>query len=87
MDSDIDPFNEKEVLWAVATRMQAEDGVDILRQLASTNLDPSIKEEAMSTKVIIDATKPRDKPFPERLKVPQEALENIIPLLKKNGLL
>ena len=41
----------------------------------------------MITKVIIDATKPSDKPFPERLKVPQKALENIIPLLKKNGLL
>jgi len=87
VDADIDPFNEREVLWAVATRMQADEGVDILRQVASTNLDPSIRGEAISTKVIIDATKPSDKPFPERLKVPEKARENIVPLLEKNGLL
>ncbi len=87
VDSDIDPFNEQEVLWAVATRMQADEGVDILRQVASSNLDPSIKSEAISTKVIIDATKSKSRPFPERLKVPEKALKNIIPLLKRNELL
>ena len=87
VDSDIDPFNEQEVLWAVATRMQADEGVDILRQVASSNLDPSIKSEAISTKVIIDATKSKSRPFPERLKIPEKALKNIIPLLKRNELL
>lgn len=87
VDADIDPFNEEEVLWAVATRMQADSGVDLLRQVASSNLDPSLEGGPMSAKVIIDATKPLDRPFAERLEVPPDAMARMEALVKKNDLI
>lgn len=87
VDKDIDPFNEEDVLWAVATRVQADHSLDILREVASSNLDPSLNSEAITTKMIIDATKPIDKPFPERVQVPQEAMERIEPMLRKKMLI
>jgi len=87
VDEDIDPYNEEEVLWAVATRVQADKNVDMLREVPSSNLDPSITGEAISTKVIIDATKPVDRPFAWKLEVPSEAMARVEPLMKKNALL
>lgn len=87
VDADIDPYNEEEVLWALATRMQADKDVDLLREVPSSNLDPSITGEAISTKVIMDATKPVDRPFAWKLEVPSEAMARVKPLLKKNALL
>ena len=87
VDEDIDPYNEGEVLWAVATRVQADKNIDILREVPSSNLDPSITGEAISTKVIVDATKPVDRPFSWKLEVPSEAMAKVEPLLKKHALL
>jgi 2,5-furandicarboxylate decarboxylase 1 len=87
VDADIDPYNEEEVLWAVATRVQADRDIDLLREIPSTNLDPSMTGEAISTKVIIDATKPVDRPFSWKLEVPSEAMMRVQQLLKKSALL
>lgn len=77
VDSDIDPFNEREVLWAVATRVQAGDDVEIMRGLRGGALDPSAYIHAVGDKMLIDATKPKSRPYAERIKVPREVMERM----------
>ena len=56
VDEDIDPTNEREVMWAVATRMQADRDVSIINNVMCNKLDPS-STDGVSAKMIIDATK------------------------------
>ena len=77
VDSDVDPFNEEEVQWAVATRVQADQDIDIIKNVKHNTLDPSMTDEIMGTKMIIDATKPLGRPFAERVSVPDEALDRV----------
>jgi UbiD family decarboxylase len=73
VDEDIDPSNLADVMWAVATRCEPADGIDIVRKAWSSALDPRIPPEQKDrgvtshSKAIIDACKPfewRDK-FPK----------------------
>jgi 2,5-furandicarboxylate decarboxylase 1 len=75
VDEDIDVFNEEEVWWAVATRVQAAKRVQIFRDLRGSILDPSIGETVEHDAMVIDATKP--DPFAEPVAVPEEALKKI----------
>jgi 2,5-furandicarboxylate decarboxylase 1 len=77
VDSDVDPFNEKEVMWALATRVQAGDDVDIIRRVRGGSLDPSSTIHAVGDKMLIDATKPISRPYAERIKVPQDVMDRI----------
>ncbi|MEM2703736.1 MAG: UbiD family decarboxylase [Candidatus Bathyarchaeia archaeon] len=77
VDSDIDVFNEREVLWAIATRVQADEALDIIRHTRGGTLDPSQIHNTKGSKLIIDATKPLDRPFEEKLRVPQEVMQRI----------
>lgn len=77
VDDDIDPTNLQEVMWAVATRVQASENVVILKGLQGHVLDPSVRHEIRSDGMIIDATKPIDRPFPKRGEVPLEVLQRI----------
>jgi 2,5-furandicarboxylate decarboxylase 1 len=77
VDEDIDVFDEEQVWWAVATRVQATKQVQILKDLRGSILDPSIEETVEHDAIIIDATKPYDKAFAERLAVPEEAMKKI----------
>ncbi len=86
VDGDVDPFNEEEVMWSVATRVQADEDVDILKNVKGTILDPSLKGNIMTAKMIIDATRPVDKPYAKRLEIPSEAMEKVIPILKGKGI-
>jgi 4-hydroxy-3-polyprenylbenzoate decarboxylase len=72
VDDDIDPSNLADVMWAVATRCEPAEGIDIVRNAWSSALDPRISPEdkergvTSHSKAIIDATRPfawRDK-FP-----------------------
>jgi 2,5-furandicarboxylate decarboxylase 1 len=56
VDDDIDVFNEEEVLWAMATRFQADTGMFVVPKVFCNRLDPS-SVEGMSAKVGIDATR------------------------------
>ena len=49
----------------------------ILKGLQGHVLDPSVRHEVRSDGMIIDATKPIDRPFPKRGEVPKEVLERI----------
>jgi UbiD family decarboxylase len=84
VDEDIDPSNLADVMWAVATRCEPADGIDIVRNAWSSALDPRIppeqKERGVTShsKAIIDACKPfgwRDKFPPASALSAEEARE------------
>ncbi len=77
VDADVDPYDEEQVLWAIATRVQADRDVDVIRNCKGNTLDPSQEDDVMSAKMIIDATKPVHRPYEERVRVPRAALERI----------
>ncbi|MDP2647596.1 MAG: UbiD family decarboxylase [Desulfobacterales bacterium] len=77
VDADVDVFNEQEVMWAVATRVQPHADVDIIRNIKANTLDPSLLHDISGSKMIIDATMPTDRPFAARVNVPDEALKRI----------
>ena len=63
VDEDIDPSNLEEVLWALCTRSDPEQDIDIIRKCWSTGLDPMIRKPTnafFNSKAIIDACKPFD---------------------------
>ncbi len=77
VDADIDVYREHEVLWAVATRVQADQDVDIIRNVKGATLDPSQLDDTMGAKMIVDATRPVRRPFETRIEVPREAVEAV----------
>jgi 4-hydroxy-3-polyprenylbenzoate decarboxylase len=70
VDEDIDPTNEGDVLWAMATRCDPATSIDIIRDCWSTPLDPLLTPEKRkerdfsNSRAIINACRPfhwRDK--------------------------
>lgn len=64
VDEDIDPSNLADVMWAITTRCEPSESVDIIRNGWSSGLDPRIpaenKEKGLTShsKMIIDACRP-----------------------------
>ena len=71
VDDDVDAEDMKEVMWALSSRVQADQDLTLLRNLQGQVLDPSLRHEIKSSGMIIDATKPLDRPFPRRGHVPE----------------
>ncbi len=67
VDDDIDVFDEADVLWAVATRMQADRDLVVIPGSLGAILDPSADERGVTAKLGIDATRPFGQPFGEKL--------------------
>ncbi len=67
VDDDIDVFDESDVLWAVATRMQADRDLVVIPGSLGALLDPSADERGVTAKLGIDATRPFGQPFAEKL--------------------
>jgi UbiD family decarboxylase len=67
VDDDIDVFDESEVLWAVATRMQADRDLVTIGGSLGAMLDPSADERGVTAKLGIDATRPFGEPFADKL--------------------
>jgi UbiD family decarboxylase len=77
-DDDIDVFNPTDILWAFATRVQPHRQVSILQPLFRGNfLDPSLVDEIKTSGMIVDATRPLDRPFSPVSKCPDEAMVRI----------
>ena len=57
VDADVDVFNEEEVLWAMATRFQADTDMFMVPKVFCNRLDPS-SVDGMSAKLALDATAP-----------------------------
>jgi len=83
VDDDVDIYDEEQVLWAIATRCEADGGISIIPNALGAHLNPSSYGELrtdrgpMTTKVIIDATRPATRHFDERIVPPQEAWNRI----------
>ena len=77
VDADVDPFNEPEVLWAVAVRFQAHRDLDLVRGVLGSMVDPSMDAPRTHTLMILDATEPKGQPFPKRLRVPADVMDRI----------
>lgn len=77
-DKDIDIFNEKRVLWAIATRTQWDQDLIVVDRLSGAPWDPSALE-AVTTKGGIDGTLPlpSERPFSVGIFVPTEVREKI----------
>ncbi len=72
VDDDVDVFDEERVLWAVATRVGWDRQVAFIPQVLGAEHNPTSHSERgvyfergnLTTKVIIDATKPVGLPYP-----------------------
>ncbi len=73
VDEDIDVFNEDEVMWALATRFQADTGMFMVPKVFCNRLDPS-SVDGMSAKMALDATAPPGFEG-ERTRLPERSLE------------
>lgn len=60
VDDDVDPTNFDEVMWAMSTRCNPADDLDILRHTMSFRADPSLAPDVKpyGSKVLVDACTP-----------------------------
>lgn len=82
VDDDIDPFDMVAVEWAIATRVQANRDVEIIREITGVFLDPSmpLAEQAgpsRTSKILIDATRYDAKNFPPVCLPAAETMEKV----------
>ncbi len=83
VDDDVDVYNDSDVLWALATRMQADDDMDVLHNAMGAILDPS-NHNGLTAKLIIDATRPQGH-FPARHTIPSDAVRKAKSLIQSFG--
>lgn len=77
-DDDIDIYNPTEILWALATRVQPHRQVSIINDIMRASLiDPSLDHPRRTSVMIVDATRPLDRPFSPVSKCPDEAMARI----------
>jgi 2,5-furandicarboxylate decarboxylase 1 len=76
VDDDVDVFNEREVMWAVATRVHWDKDIEIIREVQSFRgwLGDSV--------AIIDATVPLKGGWPKRNEIQPEAFERVAKFFK-----
>ena len=82
VDEDVDPTNTDQVLWAMSTRCNPIEDIDILRNTWSTWLDPTQnppEERPYGSKALINACKEHRyiKEFSRRTKVRREMYERV----------
>ncbi|MDP6558613.1 MAG: UbiD family decarboxylase [Candidatus Binatia bacterium] len=92
VDEDTDPLNLREVMWAVATRSDPEEDIDILRRTWTSLVDPLAVTfdpgVVMNSRAIIDACRPYEhlQRFPPVATSSPDYLEKVrekFPWLKK----
>ncbi len=81
VDDDIDVFNEEDVLWALATRFQADTDMFMVPKVFCNRLDPSAVD-GMSAKLGLDATAPLTWDV-ERTSLPAEVLATVQAVIDK----
>ncbi len=85
VDDDIDVFDESEVMWAVATRMQADRDLVVIPGSLGAMLDPSADDQGVTAKLGIDATRPFGQPFAEKLLMSPEKMAWARALVERLG--
>ena len=81
VDRDVDPGDEQEVEWSLATRFQADRDLILISGLRGQPIDPSSGEGFLTTKIGMDATRPKKEGF-DRVDVPEEVKVRLTPVLK-----
>jgi 2,5-furandicarboxylate decarboxylase 1 len=74
VDDDIDVFDEADVLWALATRVQADRDLVVLSGSLGAMLDPSANAEGLTAKLGVDATKPFGQSFADKLVMAEDRM-------------
>ncbi len=83
VDEDIDVYKEAEVLWAIGTRVRADQDISLIPHVPSIIFNPvgydetGVNKGTLDTKIVIDATRPVRLPFPTRVTPPAELLESM----------
>lgn len=63
VDDDVDPMNLEEVMWAVSTRCEPSEDIEIMRKSWGSKVDPLLDNPAVpyNTRALIDACRPFEK--------------------------
>ena len=64
VDEDIDPTNTDEVIWALCSRVDAREDVEILKRMQASPLDPvsyPADVRAFNARMVIDACRPWER--------------------------
>ena len=82
VDDDVDPTDMNQVMWALSTRCNPQDDLDISRNTWSTGLDPSqfpAEKRPYGSKALIDACKPHRylSQFPKSTKIRRSVYEGV----------
>lgn len=86
VDEDVDIFDMSDVMWAVATRVRAEQDIVFIPGCKGAILDPTSDPETFTlTKMGIDATRPVGKDFAERLVISDEQRARVRAILESAG--
>jgi UbiD family decarboxylase len=85
VDDDINIDDEREVLWALATRMQPDEDIFTVPKSTRTSLDPSATSEGLTAKIAIDATMPLDSEEYLKCTAPEDAKQEVKDILTGYG--
>lgn len=86
VDEDVDIFDMSDVMWAIATRVRAEQDIVFIPGCKGAILDPTSDPETFTlTKMGIDATRPIGKDFAERLVISEEQRARVRGILEAAG--
>lgn len=78
VDEDIDPFDLSMVFYSIATRADAgSNRIQVIKDLSANRQDPSTERDFVVGGLVIDSTKPVNRPFPEIGCPPPELLDRI----------
>jgi len=88
VDDDINPYDVNDVVWAIATRYQPEFDTYITPRVSGYGIDPSERPSgargietggtsSLTSRVVIDATVPFDRPVQGEPVLPPEKIEEI----------
>jgi len=91
VDDDVDPTDFNQVMFALTTRCNPSDDIDLLRKTWSTGLDPSkvvVAERPYGSKALIDACKPHRylDQFPRRTLLRRPVYERVAQRWRELGL-
>src|SRR5260370_12205265 len=85
VDDDIDVFDESDVLWAIATRVQADRALLVVSGSLGAILDPSAGPDGVTAKLGIDATRRFGDAPAEKMVMTQGALGGAPPVVGRGG--
>ncbi len=80
VDSDVDPTDTFDVLWAICTRCNPAEDIDFIRRAGSGPLDPIFdRDTSTNSRAVIDACRPfeRLKDFPPVARTSAELLAKV----------